>query len=359
MTKSVAIRDVRFQVTHACNHKCPHCFSSSGKKLANELTLEEAKEMADQLNDCGMKLFTFTGGEPLLRKDFVLDMVEHLSGLGVYTRLFTNGFLVTEELAVELKKRGLDELQVSLDGLGTTHDDFRNIPESFDHAIMALKYAKAAGLNSFVRITVIPQNVDELPALIELIEGMGITGVRVRPFVSVGRGKNNLMYRLTPEHFEKAFGYLSEKRRQTEFNIQLLSPSFAFLYDKAIDIDNLKPEFRGKGCTCGTELCAITSDGWLKGCGYFSDTLGNIRDKPIAEMWSEHDFVCALRGIDKFNEFCMQCKYLMLCGGGCRASAYENLDGLEAPDPLCPRYVTALEEGVIDEQGHFVESSSS
>ena len=106
MNKHVPIRDVRFQVTHACNLNCPHCFSSSGKKLVEELSVDEAKVMIDQLAEAGMKLFAFTGGEPLLRKDFVLELVEYLSKLEVYSRLFTNGYMLTEELAWEFKRRG-------------------------------------------------------------------------------------------------------------------------------------------------------------------------------------------------------------------------------------------------------------
>lgn len=310
--------------------------------------------MVDQLKDMGMKLFTFTGGEPLLRKEFVLGLVEYLSQKGIYSRLFTNGFLLDEPLARDLKNKGLNELQVSLDGLAQTHDNFRKIPKSFDHAIEALKYSKEAGLNTYARITVIPDNVDELPELIELIEGLGINGVRIRPFVSVGRGKNHRKYILSPKDYEKAFGYLAQKRRETDFSIQLLSPSFPFLFDKGINAQELEPVFKGKGCTCGTELCAITPDGMLKACGYFSNNLGNVRDTPIAELWTQEKFVCRLREISSFNEFCMKCKYLTLCGGGCRASAYENLGSFEAPDPLCPLYNQAVLEGRITPEGEQI-----
>jgi radical SAM protein with 4Fe4S-binding SPASM domain len=347
MNKSVPIRDVRFQVTHACNLKCPHCFSSSGKKLEDELTLEEAKEMINQLADAGMKIFTFTGGEPLLRKDFVMELLGYLKNLGVYSRLFTNGYMLTEKLSDEFKKKGLNEIQVSLDGLKNTHNNFRGISSSFEHAIEALKYSKAAGISTFVRITLIPQNVDEIPELIELLAKLDIDGIRVRPFVSVGRGKENEQYIPSPDDFEKAFTYLTAKRRSSGLNIQLLSPSFAFLYDKGLDTAIFKPEFKGKGCTCGTELCAISPDGWLKACGYFSETLGNVREKNISELWTDHKFVCNMRKISKFDEFCMKCDYLSLCGGGCRASAYENLGSMEAPDPLCPLWRKAVENGEI------------
>lgn len=343
---TVPIRDVRFQVTHACNHKCPHCFSSAGLPLENELELDDAKKMVDQLVEMGMKLFTFTGGEPLLRKEFVLGLVEYLGKKGIYSRLFTNGYLVTEELAVELKKRGLKELQVSIDGLEKTHDEFRNTKSSFKGAVNAIRFAAKADLNTFVRITLIPKNVPELPELIGFLETLKLTGIRVRPFVSVGRGKNNRKYILTPDDYEEAFKFLTEKRRSSDINLQLLSPSFAFLYDKEIDPAELKPVFKGKGCSCGSDLAAISPDGMLKACGYFSQKLGNVKDESISDLWTNHEFVCKLRGLSKFNEFCMNCSYLTLCGGGCRASAYENTSDFEATDPLCPLYVKAQEERI-------------
>jgi radical SAM protein with 4Fe4S-binding SPASM domain len=345
------IRDIRYQVTSACNLKCPHCFSSSAKPLENEMTIEEAKKMANELKKCGAKFITLTGGEPLLRKKFTLAFVGFLHSIDIYSRVFTNGFLLTKDLAEKLKKNGVREVQVSIDGLRDVHDSFRGIAGSFDRCIKAIGHLKSAGVRTIVRTTVIPQNCRQMPSLIHLASQLNVDGFRARPFVSVGRGKENLEFILSPEEHEIAIRYLAETRRKISMPIQLLQPSFPFLFDEKVEPRVLDVRFRGMGCTCGKLLCAITPDGWIKPCGYFSKKLGNIRKMSFEDIWyNENNLACELRNLKKINEFCMKCEYLTLCGGGCRASAYENSGSLDSQDLLCPRYRAHLmENGNINE----------
>jgi len=43
-----------------------------------------------------------------------------------------------------------------------------------------------------------------------------------------------------------------------------------------------------------------------------------------------------MRNLERLEARCMECEFLSLCRGGCRASAYENTGRLDATDPLCP-----------------------
>lgn len=338
------IRDIRYQVTRACNLKCFHCFSSSAKALKNELTLKEAKKMAIELKEHGAKLMTLTGGEPLLRMKFTLDYIAFLNSLGIYTRLFTNGYLLTEDIAKELKKNGVNEVQISIDGLFEVHDDFRGVSGSFDRCILAIKHLKSEGIRTIIRTTIIPQNCRQMPDLIALAQDLNVDGFRARPFVGVGRGMQNQEYILSPLEHEIAMKYLTDIRRKISLPIQLLQPSFPFLFDSKVKPKIRYNNYRGFRCSCGKQLCAITPDGFIKPCGYFSKKLGNIKDESFAKIWYENDFVCDLRNLKKLNEFCMKCEYLALCGGGCRASAFENSGNLESIDLLCPKYRLHLME---------------
>jgi radical SAM protein with 4Fe4S-binding SPASM domain len=338
------IRDIRYQVTRGCNLRCPHCFSSSAKALDNELSLKEAENMVIELKEHGAKLITLTGGEPLLRKQFTLDLIKILHSLGIYSRLFTNGYLLTEDIARTLKENGVNEVQISIDGLEEVHDEFRGIPGSFNRCILAIKHLKSQGIRTIIRTTIIPQNCRQMPQLIDLAKELKVDGFRARPFVGVGRGMENREFILSPEEHEIALRYLTTTRRKSSLPIQLLQPSFPFLYDSKVKPKIMDNMYRGFRCSCGKQLCAITPDGWIKPCGYFSKKLGNIREEKFAKIWYENRFVCDLRGLEKLNEFCMKCEYLSLCGGGCRASAFENSGNLESIDILCPKYRTYLME---------------
>ncbi len=332
------IRDIRYQVTRACNLRCFHCFSSSAKAIKNELTLKEAEKMVVELKEYGAKFMTLTGGEPLLRKKFVLDFTEFSNSLGMYTRLFTNGYLLTEDIAYKLKENGIREVQVSIDGLKEVHDGFRGVSGSFDRCILAINHLKSADVRTIIRTTIIPQNSRQMPDVIDLALELKVDGFRARPFVGVGRGLENREYILSPQEHEIAMKYLTYIRRKISLPIQLLQPSFPFLFDSKVKPKILYQNYRGYRCTCGKQLCAITPDGFVKPCGYFSKNLGNIKDESFKKIWYENNFVCDLRELKKLNEFCMKCEYLAICGGGCRASAFENSGSLDSIDLLCPKY---------------------
>ena len=337
MINGVGVSDVRYQVTGACNLGCPHCFSESAQRKADELTLDEAKKMVLDFKDNGLKLLTLTGGEPLLRKDFTLELVEFLSDEGVYSRVFTNGTFMTLEYAELLKECGLREAQVSIDGIKATHDGWRGMIGCFELAVNAIKDLKGAGIQTAIRVTVMPLNYDQMPELLALAEDLGVDVFRVRPFISVGRGKENQQYRLTREMHDCAFSYLAEARHEAGVIVQLPTPSYAFLYDKRVDPARLKQNLKLHGCSCGRQLCAVTPDGWIKPCGYFSEKIGNVRKDSIRDVWNNNAFLCNFRALERLDERCMRCEYLAMCGGGCRAAAYENFGNLEAADPTCPK----------------------
>jgi len=87
---------------------------------------------------------------------------------------------------------------------------------------------------------------------------------------------------------------------------------------------------------CGKTLAAITADGGVRPCGYFSFNLGNVREMKFSEIWENNEFLQRLRNLERLEDRCMECEFLSLCRGGCRASAYENTGRLDATDPLCP-----------------------
>lgn len=329
------IRDVRYQVTHACNLHCPHCFSKADKPLPNELTLEEAKDMVLDLKESGMKMITLTGGEPLCRREFTLDLATFLGEQGIRYRVFSNGLTMDEEVAEHLKQNDAYEFQVSLDGLRDSHDTFRGTSGAFDKAIAALKTAKMAGLRTTVRVTVTRLNSHEIVDLLETVVPLGISAFRVRPFVPVGRGKDHTEFIPKMEDFEKSFGQLSKAKDDYALQITFIVPHFTFIFDSERRHDSDR-EFDGIPCVCGKTLAAITPDGWVRPCGYFTINLGNVREEKFSEIWNNNEFLKQMRELPRLEERCMKCEFLSLCRGGCRASAYENTGRLDATDPLCP-----------------------
>ncbi len=122
----------------------------------------------------------------------MLRIISHAKGLGLYVSMSTNGTLINKENALQLKRAGLDQVQVSLDGPNppAVNDVIRGFG-SFDKAIKAINAFKEVGIAVSLSYTVIPDNAYYVTDMVRLTEKLGIpvlTFIRVQEF---GRAREN------------------------------------------------------------------------------------------------------------------------------------------------------------------------
>ena len=90
------------EVTRRCNNRCIHCYNNlpmgDQEALLDELTYDEYCRILDEITEAGCLWLLFTGGEIFLRKDF-LDIYMYVKKKGLLITLFTNGTLLTPEIA--------------------------------------------------------------------------------------------------------------------------------------------------------------------------------------------------------------------------------------------------------------------
>ena len=127
------LRDLRISVTDKCNFRCNYCmpseiFDNNYKFISKSeiLSFEEIIRLVNIFAELGTKKIRLTGGEPLLRNNLHL-LIKRLSEINGITdiSLTTNGILLSENNALELKKSGLNRITVSLDSLDNQR--FKNI----------------------------------------------------------------------------------------------------------------------------------------------------------------------------------------------------------------------------------------
>ena len=94
--------DCSIEVTDHCNLNCKHCYIKDNSKKG-ELSFDECCKIIDEIADAGCLWLTFTGGEPFTRKDF-LDIYIYAKRRGMLIVIFTNGTLITPEIADKLKE---------------------------------------------------------------------------------------------------------------------------------------------------------------------------------------------------------------------------------------------------------------
>jgi radical SAM protein with 4Fe4S-binding SPASM domain len=343
-----------WDVTHACNLRCRHCYAGAGEPAPDELTTREAKSVIDELDRVGIPLLALSGGEPLVRED-LLELVGYARDRGFYVALATNGTLITKSKARELREAGIQFVQISLDGASaTTHDRFRGIDGVFERTIQGIENCVEEGFFVNIAATATRDNYREIPKIIDLCEERGVTWFMVYNFVPTGRGALIADHDLTPEEREALLNLLWERSRDsTTVEVLSMAPQFARVALEAEIGKDTKvypthfsnSELPGKlanlaefigGCVCGRFYAALRPNGDIEPCVFFPLAIGNILQDDFTELWRSNPVLNDLRNKDKLGATCGQCDYRYYCGG-CRARAYAYTGDYLAADPGCVR----------------------
>jgi radical SAM protein with 4Fe4S-binding SPASM domain len=342
--------------THKCNLKCKHCYSNSGTIREEELTTQQAMQVVDQIADAGVTALAFSGGEPLTRSDF-FEVARHAADKGLYISVATNGTLLTKENVQKLKQAGVNYLDISIDGsCAKTHDEFRGVPGAFDKAIAGLKNCIEADLCVCIATTATKNNLEEMPAIIDLAEKLGAERFTNFNFVPAGRGKTHFDQDLSPIEREKLMRYLlARMSKGCKTTILTTAPQLARVgiqcqgtggtgevtmsmahmqtvrvTKKAVPL----ADFIG-GCGAGRLYCSVSPQGDVHPCVFLPVNVGNLKNKKFQDIWLGAPLFNAFRNRANLKGSCGKCDYKYICGG-CRArsAAYHNGDMLNS-DPGC------------------------
>jgi MoaA/NifB/PqqE/SkfB family radical SAM enzyme len=272
MTGRFVPEQVSVAVTGKCPCNCVFC-CAKGIRAKPELTLDEMRSIIDQSLKMGTHLFTFDGGEPLLRKD-IYDIIEYVDDRAV-TVMFTNGLKLTRSVARKLKKAGLRCLQVSIDSpYQEEHDKIRCVPGIFEKAIQGIRYAVEEGLITGIYYVARPENTDEktLEDLYKLAENTGAHEICIYDIIAIGKWLTHEAETMTEK----------DRTRTIEFHKRMNKPGIkgpkvmSFSYFQS-------PE--KYGCMAGKRWIHLTPAGDIIPCSYTPLTFGNIRDEPLKKIY--------------------------------------------------------------------------
>lgn len=319
---------ILWEITSKCNLKCKHClYYSSVTKAEPDMTTEEIFHIIDDIsNDQSVKAIWLSGGEPLL-KDDLFDIISKISSCGIKPSLSTNGTLIpNNEYAIELHKRGVDYVHLSIDGVtANVHDGLRNVPGAFDKVMKAVNYLNQAGIIVGVTFIVTKQSINSVEKMIELAINKNVQVLSFYLVEPIGRGKNfNIANRFEVmselnEIIKKAMA-----ANQSDLRIEL------FRTVKANGEEYLK------NCK-GYNFLTITNSGELGACPWFvksQDIVKKVSLKGTSFIQAKEIVQSSMRSYleERVNHLqqCKQCRHINYCGKGCPA-----VSGFDVADPLC------------------------
>ncbi|MBL8678592.1 MAG: radical SAM protein [Myxococcales bacterium] len=155
------LRSLILSPTVRCNLRCEHCYNlfEIHEDGRDRLSLSTMERVVGEAKELGAFRVSVIGGEPLLRwRDLALLAETHND---VLFTVFTNGLLVTDEVASTLCAQGNVELAVSVDGPEALHERWRG-EGTFARAVAAIERYVAHGGMALFAPTVTAENYEAL-----------------------------------------------------------------------------------------------------------------------------------------------------------------------------------------------------
>jgi hypothetical protein len=148
------------QFTNHCNATCPQCGMRVTNKIERKrIPVREIKKIIDAAVRRNIQSISFTGGEPLLFPDDLVEMIRYANQAGIpMIRTGTNGFIFKnsderaftsrmQRIAKKLYDSGLRNFWISIDSANPTlHEKMRGLPGIIDGIKKGLRIFHDAGL---------------------------------------------------------------------------------------------------------------------------------------------------------------------------------------------------------------------
>lgn len=349
---------VFWETTRACHLACRHCRASAvPQALPGELSRAEGLGLISHVAEFGRPhpILVLTGGDCLLRPD-LFDLVAHAVSLGVPVCLSPSVTpLLTPDMIERIARSGVKAASISLDGAqASTHDSVRGIAGHYDATRRAIRALVGAGLAVQVNTTVMRANVAELADIAAAVAEDNVHMWEVFFLVHVGRGVAtqsvspaehgdicHFLYDASHHGFvvrtvEAPFFRRVVARRQAGD-----PPSHGVLYrtlaarlEQLLGPATRPPSAHTAATRDGKGILFVAHDGDVYPAGFLPLTLGNVRERPLRDIYRADPLLRAIRSA-RFTGYCGSCEHADLCGGS-RARAYAASGDPLGEDPACP-----------------------
>lgn len=349
-------------LTDRCNFKCKYCFVDANKiPQKDELSLNEIKNVFDQCQALNILLIRLFGGEPLIRPD-IIQIIDLLRNYRFNTRINTNGYFVTNEIARKIKTSNVGWVNVSLDGPKHIHEEHCGIPNSFERVIAGIEILKRRKIRVGLEFVLNSSNIKYFYETLKIASTLKVDKFRILPLTIVGRACDQTKgWSLSYEEWKEFYLELTAKKIGNRLIFKDVSIdtfdcnycSWQLYYPLpeekrsellraawGIDLDSATEAPGGLRCTAAINCCAIISNGDVYPCdqmmGIKDLNSGNIRQAGLKEIWNDSVVFNKLRNMTRKDLIgpCRNCDN-GYCTGYNRAAAYYATGTILGSDIHC------------------------
>ncbi|MDR3574726.1 MAG: radical SAM protein [Anaerolineaceae bacterium] len=305
------------EVTARCNNNCRHCYinlpASDKKAKDKELNLAEIESIAGQAAEMGAVWCLITGGEPLLREDFV-EIYLMLKRKGLLVSVFTNATLIKSEHIDLFKKYPPHDIEAT--AYGASRQTYERVSRKFGSYtafIRGLDGLFDAGVKVHLKAMALRSNLLEMEAIAAFCRS---------------RTKND--YRFDPQLHLR---YDGDSLRNAEIQAERLTPEEIVVLERA-DVERfgamqlhcdtlINDVFTHNGCDhlfhcrAGIGSFSVGYDGTFRLCSalWAPGTTVNLRQTSLRTAWET--LTPRVRDMRSNNpeylNTCLKCPIINLC----------------------------------------------
>ena len=265
-------------ISSVCPYKCAYCYNISEHTNKQLLTSEKIIRTIAAFIQLGAKGIYLSGGEPMMRKELVYEILNKFASIHIGFWLITTGWGLDSAQLMAFKKKGLRGLMISLDAVEPDYINNIKGAQAFETAVEVIKAAHEAGL------VVVADCVMNRYLLIDMhfaayISFAGKLGVN---FINCYIPRTNSLF--TDEAL-KPFSIDEMKRVGVLAKVNLTSKialNLPIAY--APDIFEAK-----RGCLGGQLFFYVSPNGSVKACPFQKKVLGNINTQSLSEIIQHYE----------------------------------------------------------------------
>ena len=319
------------ELTHRCPLQCSYCSNPLELERVNrELTTEQWVSVMKQAGEMGILQIHLSGGEPCARKDLE-EIVSAAADAGLYSNLITAAVTLKRDRLEELRKRGLDHVQISFQDVDPENAErIGGYPGATAKKLEVAKWVTEMGMPLTINAPIHRQNIHNVSRYIELALELGaqrleIAHVQYYGWAFLNRAALIPTYEQTLESIE-----LVERERERLKGV--------------LTIDMVVPDYyakRPKPCMggWGKGFMNITPAGKVLPC-HAAETIpslqfDNVAERPLLDIWLNGSAFNAFRGTEWMKEPCRSCAFKDIDFGGCRCQAMAISGDPRNTDPAC------------------------
>jgi MoaA/NifB/PqqE/SkfB family radical SAM enzyme len=315
----------QFELTSRCNLSCKMCYVSSSvcdkDSLQKEHSAKEWIQLAREARDAGMLYLLLTGGEVFIFPQF-RELYDELCNMGFILQIYTNGTLITPEIAEWLGKKPPSKVGITLYGASPeTYEKVCGASLHFNKVIEGIKLLKQQNILVELKTTVINENASDFEEIAKLAETLGVE-LKIVNYISPrrdGLGTCPEEVRLSPKElsqYEHNANMYFVKRELDKINNEVYQkPDIPGNYEpvesnkEVTECDN-NHAFQ---CTAGSCAFWITSDGRMTPCGLISTPVTFPFKDGFLNCWNQLVSMCSSVPVCLECSTCSLKEYCITC----------------------------------------------